>query len=108
MCEIHNEFSLSSFNSNPKKHSLSSPTFITLRSFYRDGYYKLPYICNSPQIMLDSFKGMPYTKFNEANNYIETHNPFTDGKMYFRELSEGLWITISEIEFKKNVSTHAL
>ena len=75
---------------------------------YKDGYYELPYICNSPQIMLASFKGMPYTKFDEANNYIETNNPFTEGRMYFRELSEGLWITITEIEFKKNVSTHAL
>ena len=76
--------------------------------FYRDGYYELPYICNSPEIMLASFKGMPYTKYDAANNYIETNNPFTNGRMYFRELSEGLWITITEIEFKKNVSTHAL
>ena len=75
---------------------------------YKDGYYELPYICNSPQIMLASFKSMPYTKYDEVNNYIETNNPFTNGRMYFRELSEGLWITITEIEFKKNVSTLAL
>lgn len=88
-----------------------SKWFIGVRKYifyYRDGYYELPYICNSPQIMLASFKGMPYTTYNKANNYIETHNPFTDGRMYFKELSEGLWITITEIEFKKNVSTHAL
>ncbi len=76
--------------------------------FYKDGYYELPYLCNSPQIMLASFKSMPYTRYDEANNYIETNNPFTNGRMYFRELSEGLWIIITEIEFEKNVSTHAL
>ena len=85
--------------------------FIRFRKYfflYKDGYYELPYICNSPQVMLASFKGMPYTKYDEANNYIETNNPFTNGKMYFKELSDGLWIIITEIEFKKKVSTHAL
>ena len=58
--------------------------------------------------MIDSFKSMPYTKYDAVNNYIETDNPFTNGKIYFRELEEGLWIMITEIAFKKNVSTHAL
>ena len=75
---------------------------------YKDGYYRLPYLCNSPQMMLASFKSMPYTKYDGANNFIETNNQFINGRIYFRELDEGLWIMISEMEFKKNVSTHAL
>jgi AraC-like DNA-binding protein len=58
--------------------------------------------------MLASFKNMPYTKFDEANKRILTNNIFTDGIMYYREVEEGLWIMITEIEFKRRVSTHAL
>ena len=76
--------------------------------FYRDGYYELPYLSNSPQIMLASFKRMPFVKVDEENKCIKTNNPFTDGVMYYEELEEGLWIMITEMEFKKNISTHAL
>ena len=75
---------------------------------YRDGYYELPYLSNSPQIMLASFKKMSFVKFDEKNKCIKTKNPFTDGVMYYKEVEEGLWIMITEIEFKKNISTHAL
>lgn len=75
---------------------------------YKDGYFELPYLSNSPHVMLASFKTMPYTKFDEGNNRILTNNIFTDGIMYYREVEEGLWIIITEIAFKKKVSTHAL
>lgn len=75
---------------------------------YKDGYFELPYLSNSPEVMLASFKNMPYVKFDEKNNRIHTNNIFTDGIMYYKELEEGLWVMITEIEFKKNVSTHAL
>lgn len=92
------------------KHRLDK-WFINFRKYlflYKEGYFELPYLSNSPQVMLASFQTMPYVKFDEPNNRILTNNMFTDGAMYYKELEEGLWIMITEIEFKKNVSTHAL
>lgn len=92
------------------KHRLDK-WFINFRKYiflYKDGYFELPYLSNSPQVMLESFKNMPYTKFDKENKRILTNNIFTDGIMYYKEVEEGLWIMITEIEFKKKVSTHAL
>ncbi|MGY3215083.1 helix-turn-helix transcriptional regulator [Mucilaginibacter sp. HD30] len=75
---------------------------------YRDGYFDLPYLSNSPEIMIESLKHMPFTKFLAAENEIHTNNIFSEGVMRYRELEEGLWIMITEIEFRKNVSMHAL
>jgi len=75
---------------------------------YRDGFFDLPYLSNSPAVMVDSFKNMPFTKFLAAEKEIHTHNIFTDGVMRYAELEDGLWIIITEIAFKKKVSTHAL
>jgi len=75
---------------------------------YRDGYFDLPYLSNSPDLMVESFKRMPFTRYDGAANVIYTNNMFTDGAMYFCELEEGLWIMQTEMEFKKNVSTNAL
>lgn len=75
--------------------------------FYRDGYYELPYISNSPDIMLASFKTMPFAKHNPTEKAIYTSNPFTDGVLYYRELEDGFWLTATDIEFKKNVCTKA-
>lgn len=75
---------------------------------YRDGFFDLPYLSNSPAIMVEAFKHMPFTKYLEEEKEIRTDNIFTDGLMRYRELEEGLWVIITEIEFKKNVSTKAL
>lgn len=75
---------------------------------YRDGYFDLPYISNSPAIMVESFKHTPFTQFMPDKQQIHTANIFTNGIMHYCELEEGLWVIITEMEFKKNVSTHAL
>ncbi|RKR82512.1 AraC-like DNA-binding protein [Mucilaginibacter gracilis] len=75
---------------------------------YRNGYFDLPYISNSPAIMVESFKHTPFTKYLPERKEIHTANIFTQGVMRYCELEVGLWIIITEMEFKKNVSTHAL
>ncbi len=75
---------------------------------YHDGYFDLPYISNSPEIMIDSFKDTPFTKFLSDLKEIHTANIFTKGIMRYCEIEDGLWVIMTEMEFKKNVSTHAL
>lgn len=76
--------------------------------FYKDGYFELPYLSNSPEIMVNSFKNLPFTRFLEEENAIYSNTIFSNGSMRYRELEPGLWIIVSEMEFKKNICTKAL
>ncbi len=75
---------------------------------YKDGYYIIPYLSNSPEVMINSLKSMPFTKHNGNENVIHTDNIFSKGALYYRQLADGLWIIITEIEFLKDVCTKAL
>ena len=75
---------------------------------YKDGYYIIPYLSNSPDVMINSLKGMPFTKHNPNENVIHTNNVFSKGALYYRELADGLWVIITEIQFLKDVCTKAL
>ncbi|WP_075341107.1 helix-turn-helix domain-containing protein [Tenacibaculum agarivorans] len=75
------------------------------RLFYvKDGFFVLPYLANSPKIMLDSMSWMPFVKINEKKNVFQAKNPFFEGDCHYEELEEGLWILVSDVKFKKNVS----
>jgi AraC-like DNA-binding protein len=76
--------------------------------FYRDGFFELPYLSNTPQVMVESLKKMPVTKHNELEQAIYANNPFTKGVMRYREIEEGLWLLATKIDFKANVKTRAI
>ncbi|MBC7588467.1 MAG: helix-turn-helix transcriptional regulator [Chitinophagaceae bacterium] len=76
--------------------------------FYRDGYYELPYISNCPEVMLASFKGMPFTKYDDIQKNITSKTVFAEAIMRYRELETGFWLIATDIEFKKNICTKAL
>lgn len=75
---------------------------------YSNGYYTVPYLSNAPDIMIDSLKAMPFTKHDTSRKIIYSHNIFTEGALYYREISEGLWVIVTEIAFLKPVATKAL
>lgn len=75
---------------------------------YSNGYYTVPYLSNSPDIMIDSLKRMPFTKHDISKKIIHTHNIFTEGALYYREISDGLWVIVTDIAFLKPVATKAL
>lgn len=72
--------------------------------YYRDGFYELPYIANSPELMLASFGSMPFVKHYPKKSYFTTNNMFLKGKGYYQKLEEGLWLIISDMEIKKDLS----
>ncbi len=72
--------------------------------YFKDGFFVLPYLANSPKIMLDSMSWMPFVKINEKKNVFHTKNLFFEGDCHYEELEEGLWILASDVKFKKNVS----
>lgn len=71
---------------------------------YSDGFYKLPYLANSPSVSLKSFASMPFTQHLAEQNLLRTDNLFCVGDMYYCEVEEGFWTQVAELRYKKNVS----
>lgn len=71
---------------------------------YKNGFFELPYLANSPQSMLESFIKMPFVKHSAKDKIIRVNNPFTNTVFYYEELEPGLMIFVSDVYFKSNVS----
>lgn len=71
---------------------------------YSDGFYEFPYLANSPQLTIESLKGMPFIKSYPDEGYYTINNPFIKGDCHYHEVEDELWILTSDLEFKKNVS----
>jgi AraC-like DNA-binding protein len=76
--------------------------------FYRDGFFELYYLSNSPQIMIESLIKMPVTTHVKSEQAIYTQNPFMKGVMHYREIEEGLWLIITDMTFKSNIHSKAI
>lgn len=70
----------------------------------KNGFYILPYVGNSPEVMVESLSGIPYNTHEPENNIISTDNPFTKGTFQYQEIEEGLWLIYNNIYIKKNIS----
>ena len=74
----------------------------------QDGFFELPYLSNSPQLMVESIINMPVSNHNEPEQAIYTDNPFTTGIMRYRKIEEGLWLLGSDLHVKQNIISKAL
>lgn len=77
-------------------------------NFYRDGFFELPYLSNSPQVIIKSIVNSPSVKHVEEEQAVYRNNPFSQGVMRYREIEEGLWVIVTSITFKKNVMLKAI
>jgi AraC-like DNA-binding protein len=76
--------------------------------YYKDGYFVLPYLTNTPQLMVESLKNMPFVSHDADHKVMYSKTPFTEGQLRYQEIEEGLWLIVSELEFKVNVHTKAV
>lgn len=76
------------------------------KSFFKnkDGFFEVPYLANSPGAMVESFDAMPFSLHQKKAKVFLPDNPFFKGYLYYRELEEGLWIFLSDLVYKENVS----
>jgi AraC-like DNA-binding protein len=72
--------------------------------YYKDGFYELPYLANSPQLMVESFRAMPFVKNYAKEGYYTISNMFVSGAGHYHEIEEGLWVIMSDFEVKKNLN----
>ncbi|WP_196889627.1 helix-turn-helix domain-containing protein [Aureivirga sp. CE67] len=70
----------------------------------KNGFYILPYVGNSPEVMIKSLSGIPYNTHEPENNIISTDNPFTKGTFQYQKIEEGLWLVFNDLYIKKNIS----
>jgi AraC-like DNA-binding protein len=75
---------------------------------YKDGFFELPYLSNSPRIMIESLTKTPVNRHNPLVKSISSNNPFCKGIMHYRELEEGFWILAYEIDIKQNIIAKAI
>ncbi len=71
-------------------------------NFYVDGFFEFPYLANTPELMIESTIKTPGSKHKVNEQAVYRNNPFIRGVMRYRKIEEGLWLTISNIEFKQN------
>lgn len=71
---------------------------------HRDGFFELPFIANSPELMVESFSNMPFMKNFSKQGFFQTNNLFIKGEGHYQKIEDGLWIIMSDIEIKRDLS----
>jgi AraC-like DNA-binding protein len=70
--------------------------------FYQDGFFEFPFLANSPQLFVESTIKSPGSKHNVKEQLVHRSNPFIKGEFLYRKIEEGLWFTVTNINFKYN------
>lgn len=70
---------------------------------YKNGFFELPFINNTPQLMWESFKQTPFTKYDPTLNKITAANLFMDAEVYYHEPQEESVIVYSSVFAKRNI-----
>lgn len=68
--------------------------------FYQDGFFEFPFVANTPELFIESTIKTPGSKHIAEEQTVYRNNPFIKGDMRYRKIEEGLWLTITNLEFK--------
>lgn len=71
-------------------------------NFYKDGFFEFPYLANTPELFIKSTIKSPGSKHVPQDQTVYRNNPFIKGEMRYRKIDEGLWLSITNIQFKHN------
>lgn len=71
---------------------------------YKNGFFYLSYLANSPELIVKSLKKMPFMKIDNDRQIIYSDNPFVKGEFSYVELETGLWVMNSRMFYKNNVA----
>lgn len=75
---------------------------------FKDDFYELPYLSNSPQIQVTSYAIPSEIDYLPLEPIIISDNPYYKGGIQYAELDKGLWILSIEVLVKQNVIAKAL
>lgn len=75
---------------------------------YKQGYYEVSFIANSPQATIESYKKMPFFKHNKKHQTFNLSNLFMKVLYRYFKIEEGLWLSVSEVSIFKNIKINLL
>ena len=70
---------------------------------YRKGFYEIPFVSNSPEVLVSSSSAFSFVKNHKDKNYLSVNNPFVKIELNYFKLEEGLWLLFSETNYKQNI-----
>jgi AraC-like DNA-binding protein len=70
---------------------------------YKDGFYEVPYLANSPAVILESFKKTPFMNWDESRKLLSMKNHFLTANIYWIKLEDGLWFIMADSSYKVNL-----
>lgn len=75
---------------------------------YKQGFYQVSYIANSPQATIESYKKMPFFKHSKKHNTFTLRNMFMKVFYKYYEIEEEFWVSVSEVGIYKNIKINLL
>lgn len=75
---------------------------------YKQGYYEVSYIANSPHATIESYKKMPFFKHSKKYQTFNLSNMFMKVLFKYFNIEEGLWVSVSEVSIFKNIKINLL
>jgi len=73
----------------------------------KDGFFQLPYLFNSPKVMLDSLLKLPGMNHTPLKQFFSLNTPLCKAKMYYREIEDGFWLLAMYMNVKENIVTRS-
>lgn len=70
---------------------------------YKNGFYQLNCLVNSPYTIIESLAKMPFTKVNREKQLLSIRTFFSNSTIYYREVQTGLWVLVYDNYYKKNL-----
>ncbi|MFV5693320.1 helix-turn-helix domain-containing protein [Flavobacterium sp. LT1R49] len=74
----------------------------------KDDFFGLPYLSNSPRVMLDSLIKLPITNHKSLQQSVSSNNYFCKGIIRYREIEDGFWLLETDITIKENIIAKAI
>jgi len=71
---------------------------------YKNGFFELPYLANSPEAMINSISKMPFTKHYPNKNFIKSNTPFLKADIYYQFIEDNIVLLVTQIQYKANVN----
>jgi AraC-like DNA-binding protein len=71
---------------------------------YRNGFWEIPFLSNSPELIVKSVMKMPFTKHDKRRNQITSKTPLIKGGFYYEEIEKGIWLIYSKLAYQANIN----
>lgn len=75
---------------------------------FKDDFYELPYLSNSPEIQIKSFVNPSEITYKPLEPIAISDSSYYKGEIQYAELDKGLWIMSTQVHVKKNIIAKAL